>query len=342
MALLELSQYNRSRIAVMLGVPPWLVALPGGGDPMTYANASGYLDFHWRAHLRPRAKRIMADLAGWALRGVGVEVDSDEYVQPGPKERAETYQILAGIQDASGRSDRRRDPRGGEIRMSATLIEAPTDIEVRSGQVAEVNFPKRTLTCIAMPYERPTVIPYGSKQVTEVVSRTAFSGIEKRTSQVRVNRDHSWDKPVGKVVGLHPSRKEGLVTEVRIAKTTLGDETLELCDEDILGASVGFGLLRRDGNSGPVYDDAEIWEQEPPGAAAEPVVAGSSRPRSEPCLHRRNGPERPPRRHPGRSGNNPEPRLARPPSSTRRERRAEPPLGLKVLLSRRPSLVTGV
>ncbi len=103
MALLELSQYNESRIAVMLGVPPWLVALPGGGDPMTYANASGYLDFHWRAHLRPRAKRIMADLAGWALpRGVGVEVDSDEYVQPGPKERAETYQILAGIQDASG------------------------------------------------------------------------------------------------------------------------------------------------------------------------------------------------------------------------------------------------
>ncbi len=143
--------------------------------------------------------------------------------------------------------------------MSATLIEAP-DIEVRSGEVAEVNFPKRTLTCIAMPYERPTQIPYGSKQVTEVVSRTAFSGIEKRTSQVRVNRDHSWDKPVGKVVGLHPSRKEGLVTEVRIAKTTLGDETLSLCDEDILSASVGFGLLRRDGNSGPVYDDAEVWE----------------------------------------------------------------------------------
>jgi HK97 family phage portal protein len=103
MALLELSQYNEARIAVMLGVPPWIVALPSGGDPMTYANANGYLDFHWRAHLRPRAKRVMSDLAGWALpRGVGVEVNADEYVQPGPKERAETYQILAGIQDTPG------------------------------------------------------------------------------------------------------------------------------------------------------------------------------------------------------------------------------------------------
>jgi hypothetical protein len=35
-------------------------------------------------------------------RGVGVEVNADEYVQPGPKERAETYQILAGIQDTPG------------------------------------------------------------------------------------------------------------------------------------------------------------------------------------------------------------------------------------------------
>ena len=30
MALLELSQYNEARIAVLLGVPPYLVGLPAG------------------------------------------------------------------------------------------------------------------------------------------------------------------------------------------------------------------------------------------------------------------------------------------------------------------------
>jgi HK97 family phage portal protein len=39
MALLELSQFNEGRIAVLLGVPPHLVGLPTGGDSMTYARA---------------------------------------------------------------------------------------------------------------------------------------------------------------------------------------------------------------------------------------------------------------------------------------------------------------
>jgi phage portal protein BeeE len=36
MALLELLTWNDSRIAVMLGVPPFLVGLPSGGDSLTY------------------------------------------------------------------------------------------------------------------------------------------------------------------------------------------------------------------------------------------------------------------------------------------------------------------
>ena len=32
MALLDLSRYNDSRIAVLLGVPPFLAGLPSGGD----------------------------------------------------------------------------------------------------------------------------------------------------------------------------------------------------------------------------------------------------------------------------------------------------------------------
>ena len=42
-------------------------------------------------------------------------------------------------------------------------------------------------------------------------------------------------------------------------KTPLGDETLALCDEGGLDASVGFALLRRD--DGRAWDDAEVWER---------------------------------------------------------------------------------
>jgi HK97 family phage portal protein len=100
MALLDLSQFNESRIAVMLGVPPFLVGLPSGGDSMTYANVSSIFDYHWRAGLRPKAQTVMSALSGWLLpRGTRVEVNRDEYVQPGPLERAQTAQILNGIVD---------------------------------------------------------------------------------------------------------------------------------------------------------------------------------------------------------------------------------------------------
>jgi len=148
--------------------------------------------------------------------------------------------------------------------MTATLVETSVEIgiEIRSGaeyQVADVNFPKRIVTVVAMPYERPAQIREGGRAFVEVVSRNAFDGIEKRAGKVRANRDHSWEKPVGKVVGFHPSRKEGLVAEVKISATNLGDDTLRLCDDDVLSASAGFGLLRRD--DGRVWDDAEVWEQ---------------------------------------------------------------------------------
>jgi HK97 family phage prohead protease len=145
--------------------------------------------------------------------------------------------------------------------MTVMLAE-PHLVEIRSGdgyQVADVNYPKRLVTVVAMPYERASRIYEPDRSYDEIVSRGAFSGIEKRSGKVRVNRDHSWEKPVGKIVALHPSRKEGLVSEVKISATVLGDETLALCDDDVLSASAGFTLLQRD--DGSVYDDAETWER---------------------------------------------------------------------------------
>ena len=85
MALVDLAQLTGSRIAVLLGVPPFLVGLRRGGDCMTYANVSSIFDYHWRAGLRPKAQAVMAGLSQWLLpRGTAVEVNRDAYVQPDP------------------------------------------------------------------------------------------------------------------------------------------------------------------------------------------------------------------------------------------------------------------
>ena len=98
MALLELSQFTDAKIAVLLGVPPFLVGLPGGGDSMTYSNITSLFDYHWRSGLRPTATAVMAGLSEWLLpRGTTVEVNKDAYVQPEPLVRAQTAQIYAAM-----------------------------------------------------------------------------------------------------------------------------------------------------------------------------------------------------------------------------------------------------
>lgn len=103
MALVDLLAWNDSRIAVMLGVPPVLVGLPSGGDPMTYRNITMLFDYHWRAGLRPKAEAVMQALSGWLLpRGTEVELNTDAYVAPEPLPRAQTYAIYNQIKDDQG------------------------------------------------------------------------------------------------------------------------------------------------------------------------------------------------------------------------------------------------
>jgi HK97 family phage portal protein len=100
MALLDLLRFNQARIAELLGIPPVLVGLPTGGDPMTYRNVAMLYDQHWRSGLQPKAKYVMAALSNWLLpRGTTVELNSDAYVSGDVLERAQAYQILAGIVD---------------------------------------------------------------------------------------------------------------------------------------------------------------------------------------------------------------------------------------------------
>jgi hypothetical protein len=70
---------------------------------MTYSNVTALFDYHWRASLRPKAQAVMSGLSGWVLpRGTRVELNRDEYVSPGPLERAQTAQILNSIVDKMG------------------------------------------------------------------------------------------------------------------------------------------------------------------------------------------------------------------------------------------------
>ena len=98
MALLELGQWTESRIAVALGVPPFLVALPSGGDSMTYTNTAALFDHHYRASLRPKAHAVMAALSGWALpRGSDISLDAEEYIRPPLDVRATAWVALHGV-----------------------------------------------------------------------------------------------------------------------------------------------------------------------------------------------------------------------------------------------------
>jgi HK97 family phage portal protein len=94
MALMELSQFNESRIAVLLGVPPFLVGLAGATGSLTYSNISDLFDFHDRSSLRPKAHAAMEALSQWAFPSTtSVEINRDDYTRLPFDKRMAAYQI---------------------------------------------------------------------------------------------------------------------------------------------------------------------------------------------------------------------------------------------------------
>ena len=101
MAMLEIAEFTEARIAVLLGVPPYLVALPqAGGDSTPYANVSQVFDFHDRSSLKTKATHVMGALSDWALPSTQrAELNRDEYTRPPFAERMHAYveAVAAGI-----------------------------------------------------------------------------------------------------------------------------------------------------------------------------------------------------------------------------------------------------
>lgn len=107
-----------------------------------------------------------------------------------------------------------------------------------SGPITEVRFPDRMITLVAMPYNEETARAGG--RFIESFAPGAFAGLEHRNGRIRVNREHVTGQPVGRVDMWHSDREDALVAELRVSRTPLGDETLELAADGILDASVGF------------------------------------------------------------------------------------------------------
>lgn len=127
-ALAELQSMNESRLAVLLGVPPFLVGLPSGGDSLTYTSVQSLFDYHWRAGLRPKASAVMSALGNWALpRGTGIELNRDEYVRPGLGERATAYKTLVEIGALSAE----------EVRIMERLAPSPPPAEVAANALSD-------------------------------------------------------------------------------------------------------------------------------------------------------------------------------------------------------------
>lgn len=122
-------------------------------------------------------------------------------------------------------------------------VRPASPVEFRSVTDMEVRFAERTIELLLMPYDFEAAVMVHGRPVLESLAPGAFTGVEKRANRVKVNRDHDLARTVGRAFALHPSRAEGLVGELRIARTPLGDETLGLAEDDALEASVGFAVM---------------------------------------------------------------------------------------------------
>ena len=118
-------------------------------------------------------------------------------------------------------------------------------VELRSSTVAEVKFPERIITVLAVPYEQETdKVVYRGRQVVESFARGSFAGVESRNGKVMANREHRKGDTVGKVEAFYPDSAEGLIEDIKIASTPRGDETLELAAGGMIFPSIGFAIAK--------------------------------------------------------------------------------------------------
>jgi phage head maturation protease len=119
-------------------------------------------------------------------------------------------------------------------------------IEIRSASVDDVKESQRIVTVIVAPYEQPTPVMWRDEVWMESFERSAWDGLRGRPNRIRANRAHDKGRTCGRATKFFPNREEGLVADIYLSNTPLGEETLQLAKDDCLSVSAGFAA-RPDG-----------------------------------------------------------------------------------------------
>jgi HK97 family phage prohead protease len=116
-------------------------------------------------------------------------------------------------------------------------------IEFRKAQTGAVDFAQRTIEVRVIPYDEEIDVEFQGKPMRERVDPGSFDNIDPSSTRITVNRDHDYGRTVGRIVELR-EEPTGAVGVTKISNTLLGDETLQLADDRVLGASVGMMVAR--------------------------------------------------------------------------------------------------
>ena len=132
--------------------------------------------------------------------------------------------------------------------LEAQRTQRPFDAPIiqREASISGVDFAERIVRMVVVPYEEQTVIVESGGTFIEEFDPGAFKGIETRKSRIPIYRGHDPNHPVGLVQSFDTADRSGLIAEARISKTALGDETLQLAADGVLGASVGAAVRPSD------------------------------------------------------------------------------------------------
>lgn len=115
-----------------------------------------------------------------------------------------------------------------------------SEILLRNSTLTDVDKSKRQIDLIAVPWDQEATVFWRDDLWTEVFQRGAFKDIEQRAGEVRVNREHVKGRTVGKIEAFDPNHDDGLWARVKVVKGPKGDEVLDLADDDMISASVGY------------------------------------------------------------------------------------------------------
>jgi HK97 family phage prohead protease len=120
------------------------------------------------------------------------------------------------------------------------VSERRNPIEFRTAvEVTDVRYPERIVDVLAVPYETPTDVEYRGRIVSETIARGAFAAAAAHPRKRPVYREHNYDRQCGIIRHLVDGR-DALRAELKIMRGPAGDETLDMCDDGMLDASIGF------------------------------------------------------------------------------------------------------